>query len=523
MNTDMIRNLVKTNIKQIIILFTALLLLLVAFRGDISENKLKYQKERTTQINSPFELSNSSARFALTEAIVKNRTFFLSEDLARFSSPDVVDYNGKFMSIFTPGVSLLVVPFYWLGSFFGLEQALTYFAVTLFSFANIFLVAKLAMVLGVKKPTAVVGGLVFAFATNSLAYTQTLTQHQISTTLILLGLIYALKPKSIGNLVIFGLVYGLSSLVDFPNIMILFPALIYVVANTIQITKKGQTVEMAVNLNLIFAALALIPTLIIFAYYNYETTGSYTLLAQNIGRSKLFDDVSGIQNPSELITDLDDNNASKELRPFDIGLPFKSRAMLNGFYILLLSDERAWAYYFPVLLLGIIGYIYAFKSTSKKTAMIVVSTILINILLYAMFGDPWGGWAFGPRYLLPSAALMCVGIAISLNKLYKSLLFTALFFLLLAKSVYISTAGAFTSQAIPPKIEAEALDIDIPYTYELNLRKIEFGESSNLLYNYITQVHDINFHFYVIFYTFVVILTIALAYYYSIKDKEESL
>lgn len=91
---------------NIFLLLLCLVLIIPVVRGKAG-TPFYYQKpqEMDTKIGSPFELSNSISRYVLTEAIVNNQSFFLSLDQARAAAPDVVDYKGKFISIFTPGVS----------------------------------------------------------------------------------------------------------------------------------------------------------------------------------------------------------------------------------------------------------------------------------------------------------------------------------------------------------------------------------------------------------------------------------
>src|SRR5579883_1248423 len=93
-----------------LILFLCLIALAFFIKGQVG-NPIYYQNELNTQVGGPFEVSNSTSRYALTEAIVTKHTFFLTPELARFSAPDVSYYNGKFFSLFTPGVSFFSIPF----------------------------------------------------------------------------------------------------------------------------------------------------------------------------------------------------------------------------------------------------------------------------------------------------------------------------------------------------------------------------------------------------------------------------
>lgn len=474
--------IVKKNLKiiSLVIFIIAIFGALFAFtRGGEVGDPLYYQYNEDTKLGGPFELSNTTARYALTKSIVDSGTFFLNEDLAKFSAPDIVDYKGKFISIFTPGVSFIGVPLYALGKFFGLQQSFTFFTNILFAVFNIFLVAKLSSKLGAGKYSSILCGFIFAFATNALGFTLTFTQHQISTSMILLSILNAAQKRTFLNNLIFGALFGMSVLVDIPNAIILAPLAVYVAIKNIDIWAFGEKFKAAIKLSVLGIILGMIPFAGLFAWYNFETTGSYIKIAQNIGRSHFFRTNLPVQNPA-------DSSApeSPHGRPL-LSTPFKTRNQLNGFYILLLSDQRSWLYYSPVLLLGILGLVFAFRNPKTvAVAKIALLVVLFNIVLYSMFGDPWGGWSFGARYLIPAAAIMAAAVGVVIQKFRRNPIFITTFFILFSYSVYVSTLGALTTNAVPPEVETKNLKPSVPYTYEYNLRFINKNQSENLLFNF---------------------------------------
>ena len=100
-----------------------------------------------------------------------------------------------------------------------------------------------------------------------------------------------------------------------------------------------------------------------------------------------------------------------------------------------------------------------------------------------MFGDPWGGWTFGPRYLIPAAAILCGAIGVVLTHLKRNYIVLAAISILTIYSVYINVVGVTTTNAIPPKGEAQSLENPLPYTYEYNFQMLEKNQSSALIYN----------------------------------------
>ena len=471
----------KIKFKYIFVLLTLLLSigLILAFTRGYAGSSVFFQNDYNTQVGGPFEASNSTSRYALTESISKYKTFIFNKDEAKFSSPDVTEYGGKFFSTFTPGVSFIGVPFYLIGSLVGLPQIFTYFSVLIFSVFNLFLVAKLARKFGANLYAGILSGFIFLFATNALPYSLAFTQHPMSVTFILLALLNALGKRTIKNNILLGAYAGLALLIDIPNIIIMAPIILYVLFFHINIKKINDKFNLNFKFAGLFFLVGIIPLIILFGAYNLKTTGSFTKIGQTIGRSDYF----RLQSPNQ--NNLSSTQANeKQDKNYLIDVPFQTRNQINGFYTLLLSNERSWLYYSPIILLGILGLILAYRNPKTSTvARLGASILSFNIVTYSMFGDPWGGWAYGPRYLIPGAAILAAGLGPVLLIWKKKPIFFVLFFLLFSYSVYVNTLGALTTNSIAPKVEAVNLKPAIPYTYEYNLKFIDENRSGNLIYN----------------------------------------
>jgi hypothetical protein len=272
--------------------------------------------------------------------------------------------------------------------------------------------------------------------------------------------------------------FGSGALMDIPNLILMFPVGLYILSlhfSFENIKKQTKLLYKPVSLWLI---IGFIPLVALFAFYNYQTTNSFTKIAQNLGRSETASSTIKMQNKE--ITPPPTNETGKAL----INIPFQTRNMLNGLYILLLSNQRSWLFYSPILLLGVVGLYFAYKNKKTQTlSILAISVIGTNIVLYSMFGDPWGGWAYGPRYLIPSAALISAFIGITVTKLGKNKVFMLIFSALLLFSVFVSTLSAVTSNAIPPKVEAINFNPPLPYTYKYDFRYLDKNQASTLLYN----------------------------------------
>lgn len=458
-----------------IILLLAGVILAFSIRGNVGD-PIYYQDAIDSRVGGPFESTNSTARYVLIEAMVKNNSFFFTPDQAQSASPDVSEYKGRYMSLFTPGVSFIGIPFFIFGDMIGFPQLITFLSVFLFALLNMYLVYRLARLLGGNTWASIFSGFAFLFATNALTYAHTLTQHHMSTSVILIGLLTALGKKNIWNALIFGAAIGIGTLIDIPNLLMMVPIGLYMFVSYFSMTHVKPKIKLSVNASVLGLLLGVIPFIMLFGYYNYQTTGSYTTLAQSIGRPKGLDSAPDLKSIKK--TQVKENTDSS------FKLPFETRLQIGGIYTLLISDERSWLFYSPIVLLGIPGLFFAYRKRSiRTTAAITASVIIVNISIYTMFHDPWGGWSFGPRYLIPSAALLSAGVAVLLTRYQKNYILLPIIVLAFAYSSVISATGALTTNAIPPKVEAINLPSPIPYTYEYNFQMLEKNQLSGLVYN----------------------------------------
>jgi hypothetical protein len=493
-----------------ILIFLSIVFLSFFIKGD-KGNPIYYQTERNTKVGSPFESSGSSSRFALTEAIIENNSVTLTKEQARFAAPDVSLYNDKFFTTFMPGVSFIGAPFYLLGKQFGLQQLFAYFSVTLFGLLNMILIAVIAYRLGANLFTSLLSGFLFLFATNALSYSLFYTQHSTSTTFLLLSILTVLGKRTVLKTILFGICLGAGLLLDIPNLFLLLPVAIYLVAKHISILNEKSAFKVIFNTKLFALLIGFIPFLIILFWYNLHTTGTYTKIGQTVGRSLYF-------------TDLKQVNLKEEEKdaPTTFALPFVPRAQINGMYTLLISNERAWLYYSPIVLIGILGLITMYKDRKKRgITNTLVAIVVMDIILYSMFGDPWGGWAFGPRYLIPAAAILCIALAVAIKTYKTRLWFVIVFAGTAIYSLFINVLGAVTTSALPPKVEATYFKPPIPYTYDYNFQLASTNNISALFYNMFFS--HVSGWTYIILLTAVLVMTTVILYLLAVRQKERSL
>lgn len=494
----------------VVILLVVLFLLTLILRGN-SNNLAYYNSNLDTSIGSPFESSNSSSRYALVLSIVKNHSLFFDESLARFAAPDLVYYKEKFFSIFLPGTSFLAVPFYIVGDKLGLPQIFTYLMPILLSLANFFLLYVISRKLHISRIISLISGLIFTFGTTALPYSLTLTQHSASLLFLLLATINAFDDRNFKNDLLLGLIFGASILFDIPNIWILSPFVILSFLRNFLLKKEERKIKLSAKLGLAAIILGILPFVLCLGWYNKEVTGSPLKLGQTVGRSKF---PLPVNAPKE-------KPIMQKKSIYESKLALDSRNLLNGIYILSVSDERGIFYYSPVLLLGILGLWLTIKRRSYLPIIVaIVSSILVTFISYAMFDDPWGGWSFGPRYMIPVMALLSLLVGYILKSTRKNIIFGPILFILITYSVYINTLGALTTNALPPKQEAENLVTPIPYTYKYNQGLINKNFSSSLLFNIFLKnyINAKTFHY---IYSGSVILLISGLYLAALRERDE--
>src|SRR3990167_3078930 len=95
----------KNKLTIILFFICTIFLLGMSVKGDIG-NPIYFQTEKDRVVGGPFESTNSTSRYALVEAIVENGTVLFNHEQAQFSAPDLVSFDEKLFTIFTPGVSL---------------------------------------------------------------------------------------------------------------------------------------------------------------------------------------------------------------------------------------------------------------------------------------------------------------------------------------------------------------------------------------------------------------------------------
>lgn len=469
----------------IILFIFCSLILALSVRGLSGNPNSSKINDSSWKENGPFELSPERGRFALLYSIVEDRSFQFSDAIGEFARPDVAISKGRYVSLFAPLLSFVTIPGYVIGKYFGASQVGAFAVVSIFALFNFLLIRAIAIRLGANHIAASIGALTFLFATPAFSYAVNLYQHHLSTFLILLSIYAVLRFKNAWSLFLVFLLCAAAIPLDYPNLFFLFPIGVFALGKIIAVKYQNKLLTFKLNLTKLLTISAVILPILFFLWFNQMSFGnpfqlSGTLPSAGDTFRNTTNNSQDLASKSRLLQESTEPKKEKTALGF-----FQSRRLLNGFYIHFLSPDRGIIYFTPVILLGILG---AFLAHRRKVEMVPLLFAIIgaNVLLYSMWGDPWGGWAFGPRYLIPSFAILSLFIALLLSFWRKKAWLLLGFVILFNYSTAINTLGAVTSSANPPQVEVLELEklsgLVQKYTYERNWDFLRSGSSKSFVY-----------------------------------------
>lgn len=507
--------------------------------------------------NGPLETSADRGKFALTYSIVENHSLSFSLPLAKFATPDLARADGKYVSLFAPGISFLAIPGYLIGKAFGVAPLGAFTTIALFALLNVMLLRAIAIRLGAHPIAANIGAALFLFATPAFSYAVTLYQHHVSTFFVLLSIYALLRWNNFWSLTLVWFLCALSLIVDYPNLFLMLPIGIFALGRIILAKWEQNNLRIKIKPGWLLTLLAITVPFSFLLWYNSAANGSPFQLSGTLPRAETIDEaVRPVQ--AKGMTDDELTQAEKPAEEkVALGF-FKTRHLLNGFYTLLISPDRGTIVYAPIILAGIVGFIFLYprarrgratidavwrpqvhyhqNSISNGTAKewnnqkignLLIMIILVNFLLYSMWGDPYGGWAFGSRYLIPAYALLAIGLAVAITKLRKNHFFLITLVVVMTYSLWINSLGAVTTNLNPPQEEALALEktynIEVKYDYERNLQMLDQNKSKSFVWQTFVQKYlsAKKYHELISGFLITVILIMLLYYRFFFKNEKE--
>jgi|SRR3989344_1372940 len=507
----------------------SIVFLFASIRGMAGNPTTKDLLNPIWKANGPFELSPESGRFALMYSVVENNTVFFTPDTARFTRPDVGYKDGHYVSLFAPALSFIVIPGYILGKALGISQVGTFAMISVFAILNALLLRTISLKLGANPLAAIIASILFLFATPAYAYGVNLYQHHVSTFLILASIYALLQLKTFMAMLVVFFIFGSAIPLDYPNAFFLLPISLYAGFKTFSLHKIKKKIVVKLSFFRLLTPIVVIIPLTFFLWFNNASYGSpFNML----GSSGVIS-VDVIDDNGKPVFDETKIKAEKEKELNKSSLPektgallyFKTRNLVNGFYIHFISPDRGVLYYAPIVFFGFIGFVLAWKKRVKIVGLLV-SVMLINILLYSMWGDPWGGWAFGSRYLIPSYAILSIFIALLLTYWRKNYIFLILFSVVAIYSIFVNTLGALTTSALPPKVQVLYLEelsgMVQKYTYERNWDMLVAGHSKSFVYQTFLEKYLTATQFYFILTSSITLLYVLLIVFLYINYRKKN-
>lgn len=415
--------------------------------------------------NGPFESSNDRGRYALAYSLLEDHSFEFSAPVAQFAAPDVARReDGKYVSLFAPGVSFLIMPGYQVGKWLGASQMGVFATVGIVALMNTLLIYMIAKRLGAHPLAGGLGALAFLFATPAFAYGTSLSQHHFSVLGLLLSLYLLVRWNKWWSLSLIWFLCALSVVIDNPNLFLMFPIGIYALGRIV-LLKRGEEGGVQITVRSLYALtfLTMIIPLTFFAWFNLKSNGDPLLISGGLQRILSPKDApeikADVQVSSAVVSGGEQDLEEKGRRKSEVSIVgfFTTRRLWTDFHVHFLSHDRGILWFTPVVLLGIFGLFFLFRSRGS-IAVVIMASAGANILIYSMWDDPWGGWSFGSRYLIPTYALLCIGLGMALAHWRKNIVFLAVFLVLFTYSVRVNALGALGTSVIPPRSEVLALE-----------------------------------------------------------------
>ncbi len=503
-------SILKNRIITLLLIVIIGMFLGLTIRGEKGNPEPLTVKQQYDGAAKAFELSPERGRFAHIMALSETGRYPLTKELGEFVYPDVGYYNGQFFSFFAPGISYLAVPLFLVGWSVGLAQVSAFSLIALFAILGCLVIYKIAIDI-FKLPiwAAIFAALLFVFGTTAWSYAITLYQHHVTVFAMLLGFYatWRYRRSSTGGWAWASTVwfcYGLAIFVDYPNLLLLLPVMVYFGLSSIKVTRDKTKVSISLRWAFVFSAVIFLLISGLHFYHNATYFGSWKNLSSSLVDYKTLQERNLLDQSAESQSQV----SAIEKRKSNVVRFFSDEKIPRSPGTLLFSKDRGLFVFVPVLLFGILGLIHLFKRV-KPESYVAIALVGVNLFLYSSWGDPWGGWAYGPRYLIPSMSILALGVAAWLASNHQRIYKRIIVLPFLAYSLAVALLGAITTNAVPPRVEADALNLK--YNFLFNIDFLKQGRSGSFFFNsYISNHLSLTEYFWIILGILMLIFLIVL-------------
>ena len=492
-----------------------------------------------------FELSPERGRYAHVASLAETGNFELTKDWAEVAYPDVgISKEEKYFSFFAPGVSYYALPSYLIGSQFGLAQVATFSIESFMSIITlvfIFLIGR--KIFALPRWTAFFSVLIYGFASTSWSYAITLYQNAFTACFIVTAFYAVWRYSQNDSRYSFlysayaWLAYGLSITVDYPNAILMLPVMLYLAYVSFSVNKAREGYMLSFRFASLVTIVAFMAITGLHFWHNAHYYGKWSNVAGTLKNyvrpvetsttPLIIPHIETVSTSSKLYTDKTDKSTfvttilhpnttpttTDAVTEKTISGTFHERLMFKGLYVLLISDERGLFFFTPIFLLVFFGVFYRFKQNEADSAITIVplTLILFNLFLYSAWGDPQGGWAYGPRYLIASMPWMALFVGVALYEWKTSTWRRIITYLLFLYSLGIALLGSLTTNAIPPKSEAVLLQVK-KFNFLSNIDYIKDNRSGSFFYKTYIAQHITLLDYFIVIYIFIALLAFMTLY-----------
>jgi hypothetical protein len=284
--------------------------------------------------------------------------------------------------------------------------------------------------LGTKPGIALFGTFLYALATSAFPYSNAFVGHQLTACLLFFGfaLILAINKGSLGNgwLLAAGFLLGYAVITEYQTILI---AAIVVIYALLTIANKPQAVG--------FLLIGGLPTLAILAVYDLATFG--TFLPVGYMHSELWEDVH------------------------NVGFLSLTYPHLDALWGITFGVHRGLFFLSPFLLFSIVGYVWIWQRPWRRIERWVLLLTPLAFLLFNASSAMWqGGFAVGPRYLVPCLPFLAVAATLGIERAWQWKWLRPVILIVAAWSVFAVWAETIAGQSFPDYTPNPLFDLSLP-------------------------------------------------------------
>jgi hypothetical protein len=409
---------------------------------------------------------NQNSRFDLVVAIVDDHALTIDRYVA--NTGDYAYFDGNYYSDKAPGMALLGAPIYAAfralvpvtvaahlqgavthnpalsatlrnpgaepqpeSAYFFLALALTTFLVVAVPSAALGVVFLLmAGRFGLSRRQSLAVTLLYALATIAFPYANAFVGHQTSAVLLFtaFALLFAIRRAALDRLwiVAVGFLLGFAAITEYPTVLISAVLGLYAL---LTLARRWDT--------LIRLAAGATPPLLMLAAYDYAAFG--TLLPVGYGYSSLWADVH------------------------NVGFLSLTYPRPDALWGITFGAHRGLFFLSPFLLFAIPGYVWLWRERARRAEFWALLLPPLSFLLFNASSAMWqGGFAVGPRYLVPSLPFLAMAAGIGITRAWSRSLLRPIVALAAAWSLFAVVAETIAGQSFPDYAPNPLFDLSLP-------------------------------------------------------------